>query len=531
MESKRTIIAIVLIMVLWSAYSIFFPPKQSEQNVVTEDNAATEVVPDNKVTAVEQATLGSSVAVTEQVADFPHRQIKVSSENFVYILDSMGASVSSVELTQYKETHDEDSADKFLFSDDNPNTFILTGADGLYLPESTNYALAEGTPDEITVYNDSSDVTFIATVNGIQVTKTYRFNADNYNFELFVTVTNLSDTIQQGRVNLSHKHNHIEDDKSQARSFYGPVSYASSKLIEDKTKNLESAKIYPETTTWSGYMTKYFISAVAPADNFDTVKVSYNQTYVENLFTSKSFSLNPAASVNIAYSAYIGPKEIEHLTAADHNFVESIHYGFLQPLSKPLMSVLRFFYSYLGNYGFAIILLTLCIKLIFWPLTQKSYKSMRGMQKLQPEMKKIREKYASDKQKMNQEIMKFYKEQKVSPLGGCLPMVIQIPVFFALYSALMGSIELRHAPFLLWITDLSSKDPYYVTPIIMGITMFLQQKMTPTSLDPTQEKLMLFMPIIFTVMFLNFPSGLVVYWLINNLLTILQQYLIRRQTS
>ncbi len=531
MESKRTIIAIVLIMVLWSAYTIFFTPKQSEQNVVTDDSTATEVVPAKQESASASAAVDSTLPVAEQTADIPHRQIKVISDNYVYILDSMGASVSSVELTRYKETHDEDSADKFLFSDENPNTFTLSGSDGLYFPESINYALLEGTPDEITINNDSSDVVFVATVNGVQVTKTYRFNAANYNFDLLVGIVNISDKIQQGRINLSHKHNHIEDDKSQARSFYGPVSYSSGKLIEDKTKNLDTAKIYPENTVWSGYMTKYFISAVAPVDNFETVRVSYNQTFVENLFTSKSFSLNPGNASNFSYSAYIGPKEIEHLTAADHNFVESIHYGFLQPLSKPLMSVLRFFYSYLGNYGFAIILLTVCIKLIFWPLTQKSYKSMRGMQKLQPEMKKIREKFASDKQKMNQEIMKFYKEQKVSPLGGCLPMVIQIPVFFALYSALMGAIELRHAPFLLWITDLSAKDPYYVTPIIMGVTMFLQQKMTPTSLDPTQEKLMLFMPIIFTVMFLNFPSGLVVYWLINNLLTILQQYLIRRQTS
>ena len=154
---------------------------------------------------------------------------------------------------------------------------------------------------------------------------------------------------------------------------------------------------------------------------------------------------------------------------------------------------------------------------------------MKGMQKLQPEMKRLKEKYGSDKQKLNQEMMAFYKEHKVNPLGGCLPMLIQIPVFFALYRVLLASIELRHAPFILWITDLSAKDPYYVTPLIMGVTMFLQQKMTPTNMDPTQEKIMLMMPVVFTFMFLNFPSGLVIYWLVNNLLTILQQYLIRRQ--
>lgn len=156
---------------------------------------------------------------------------------------------------------------------------------------------------------------------------------------------------------------------------------------------------------------------------------------------------------------------------------------------------------------------------------------MKGMQKLQPEMQKMREKYGSDKQRLNQEMMSFYKENKVNPLGGCLPMLIQIPVFFALYQVLLGAIELRHAPFMLWITDLSAKDPYYITPIIMGATMFIQQKMTPTNMDPNQAKIMLMMPVVFTFLFLNFPSGLVVYWMVNNLLTILQQYLIKRQTD
>jgi YidC/Oxa1 family membrane protein insertase len=229
------------------------------------------------------------------------------------------------------------------------------------------------------------------------------------------------------------------------------------------------------------------------------------------------------------YTAYFGPKQSEFLVASGHQFDKAIDYGFFHPLAKPLMVVLKFFYGFIGNYGFAVILLTICIKLIFWPLTQKSYKSMKGMQKLQPEMKKMREKYGNDKQKLNQEMMAFYKENKVNPLGGCLPMVIQIPVFFALYRVLLGSIELRHAPFMLWITDLSARDPYYVTPLIMGVTMFIQQKMQPTNMDPTQAKIMLMMPVVFTFMFLNFPSGLVLYWLTNNLLTILQQYLIRRQ--
>lgn len=257
--------------------------------------------------------------------------------------------------------------------------------------------------------------------------------------------------------------------------------------------------------------------------------ISFNNNNIYNKFISRFFNIDNGESVNFKYSSYFGPKKKEYLSKSGNQYEEAIHYGFFHFLSQPLMTVLKFFYKYIGNYGFSIILLTVCIKILFWPLTQKSYSSMKGMQKLQPEMKKLREKFGDDKQRLNQEMMKFYKEHKVNPLGGCLPMVIQIPVFIALYRVLLEAIELRHAPFMLWLTDLSAKDPYYITPLVMGATMFLQQKMTPTNMDPTQEKLMLMMPIVFTFIFLNFPSGLVIYWLTNNILTIFQQYLIRRQ--
>jgi YidC/Oxa1 family membrane protein insertase len=221
--------------------------------------------------------------------------------------------------------------------------------------------------------------------------------------------------------------------------------------------------------------------------------------------------------------------DLDILGAVDHQLAEVVDFGFFSPIAKPLLFVLKFFYGFLGNYGLAIILLTAIIKLLFWPLTQKSYTSMKSMQKLQPEMQKIRDKFKNDRERLNKEIMELYRKHRVNPLGGCLPMLVQIPVFFALYKVLMEAIEVRHAPFYFWIQDLSAKDPYYITPIIMGATMFIQQKMTPTTMDPTQAKLFMLMPVIFTFMFLNFPSGLVIYWLVNNLLTIGQQALINRK--
>ncbi len=225
-------------------------------------------------------------------------------------------------------------------------------------------------------------------------------------------------------------------------------------------------------------------------------------------------------------------KKARYLEKLPNNLGAAINYGWLDFLAKPLVIALNYFYKYTHNYGIAIIILTIVIKILFWPLSHKSYKSMEQMKKIQPLMQQLKEKYKDDKQKLNEEMMRLYKTYKINPAGGCVPMLLQIPVFIALYEALLSAIELRHSPFIyhlpftniVWLADLSAKDPLYITPIFMGITMFIQQKMTPTSGDPTQAKLMLLMPIFLTFLFLNFPSGLVVYFITNNILSIIQQW-------
>ena len=239
-----------------------------------------------------------------------------------------------------------------------------------------------------------------------------------------------------------------------------------------------------------------------------------------------------------------GRKTILVLQPLGFELDRAVHFGFFDIIAKPLLWVLRFFNGFFHNYGWSIIVLTILIKILFWPLTHKSYKSMKDMQKIQPKIAKLREKYKDNREKLNQETMALYKTYKVNPMGGCLPMIIQIPVFFALYSLLGYAIELRHAPFLLWINDLSAPDrlsigiqlPYVgngipVLTLLMGASMFIQQKMTPTTGDPTQAKMMLFLPVIFTFMFINFAAGLVLYWLVNNILSIGQQYYINKYTN
>jgi YidC/Oxa1 family membrane protein insertase len=226
----------------------------------------------------------------------------------------------------------------------------------------------------------------------------------------------------------------------------------------------------------------------------------------------------------------LGPKDYDIMKALNVGLENAIDFGsWIKWLAIPLLFVLKFIFQYVHNYGIAIIILTILIKIIFWPLGNKSYKSMKEMQKLQPKMQELRQKYKDDKPRLSQETMALYKTHKVNPLGGCLPILIQIPVFFGLYKVLLYAIELRHSPFYFWIQDLSAKDPYYITPIIMGATMLVQQKMTPTMGDPMQAKIMLIMPVVFTFLFLNFPSGLVIYWLFNNIISIGQQMYINKR--
>jgi YidC/Oxa1 family membrane protein insertase len=225
----------------------------------------------------------------------------------------------------------------------------------------------------------------------------------------------------------------------------------------------------------------------------------------------------------------VGPKEYDRLKAEGVGLETAINVGsWMKWLAFPFLLLMQFLYTYVGNYGWVIIIITVLTKIIFWPLGNKSYKSMKEMQKVQPKLTEIKERYKDDKQKMNAAVMELYKSHKINPLGGCLPVVIQIPVFIALYQLLSYAIELRHAPWIGWIQDLSAKDPYYITPIIMGATMLVQQKMSPPMGDPMQQKMMLLMPVVFTFLFLNFPSGLVIYWLFNNILSIGQQYYINK---
>jgi YidC/Oxa1 family membrane protein insertase len=324
----------------------------------------------------------------------------------------------------------------------------------------------------------------------------------------------------------------IGQHKGEGRyEVYGPSTLVEDKVKIDKLEDVQKTPVqYDKSIVWSAFSDKYFTDVVI-AEKGSIASVRMTQPAADLLvrdIASPMLSVAPGQVAAVDYAVYYGPKDLDILKMQGNRLQEVIDYGWFGPIAKPLIYSIKYFYKYTGNYGLAIIIITCILKLVFFPLTHKSYKSMKDMQKLQPKMTELKEKFKNDRDAMNKAVMELYKTHKVNPLGGCLPMIVQIPVFFGLYRALMYSIELRHAPFYFWITDLSAKDPYYVTPIIMGATMFIQQKMTPTNMDPIQAKMMLALPIVFTFMFLNFPAGLVIYWLINNVLTIAQQMYINK---
>lgn len=376
-----------------------------------------------------------------------------------------------------------------------------------------------------------------STTGGLEVSRGYRLFDDEYRFEMEVRIKNPRAEPRKVRVALTW-FGMVE--QSRSRAFAGPVAMVNGQVKEIKEKKFkEEAFLLSGDVQWFGSSVcgknvpnkkPFFVSLIVPRENEGTsLKIGLSKekvAYSRMVYPVRSI---PAGG-EVVYSSelYLGPKVIPLLKEMGAGAEKVVSYGWFSAIAKILLLFLNFTHKITKNYGVDIIIISILLKILFWPLTRKSYRSMKEMQKVQPEMAMLREKYKDDKARLNKEMMDLYKRRKVNPLGGCLPMVVQIPIFFALYWALMGSIELRHAPFILWISDLSDKDPIYISPILMGASMVWQQKMTPAVGDPRQAKMMMLMPVVFTFLFLSFPAGLVLYWLVTNLLTIGQQYSINK---
>ncbi|WP_303722375.1 membrane protein insertase YidC [Malonomonas rubra] len=529
-NNKNVIIAILLMVSVW----MFFNPGKQPEAPVADETAVTSAVSSE----TEQPAAPASLAVAEPVLSAkPAPETKVLLDTPLYTVEfnSLGAKITTLQLHHYTETASADSPQVKVVDAATPRlaTLSLQGKNGITLAADTAYALLSP-PDKTSLSGaDQVELTFRTSVNGLIVDRIFTLRGDSYVIGVQTLLRNTGTAEVNGELELSLQQQWDDKAKSDMVVFNGASSLVDGSLEQVKVDDLkEKSPSYGSGTVWTSFETKYFMSALIPeAGASEKVRVLREGNTIFNVMTTPFFKLAPGASSSFSYQSYFGPRDEKVLESVGYQLSEAISFGWFTPIAVPLLKTLKFFYGYIGNYGVAIILLTLIIKLIFWPLTHKSYASMKSMQKLQPEMTKIKERFKNDRQRQGQEMMELYKKHRVNPMGGCLPMVIQIPVFFALYRVLYQAIELRHAPFVFWLTDLSAPDPYYITPLIMGATMFIQQKLTPSTADPTQQKVMLIMPVVFTAMFLNFPAGLVIYWLVNNLLTIVQQLYIHRTMS
>ena len=520
---KRAIVAVVLSIAFLCGYYLLFPPPQKEipKKTVQETKTSAPVTTSTiKVVNDRVSTQTLPKATAEGVKD-----VIVDTDLYRAEFSSQGGSIKSIVLKKYKETNEVNGKQVALINEKDPALYALqTASAAVQLAPSTVFGVSE---NGLTVKNgEIRNLEFsYMSPQGVTLKKTYIVHGGGYDIGLVNEIINGGKEKISGNLQMIFPYQ-VQDKTRQSRfEISGPVTCAEDKLNTDTVKSLESKSRNYAKPEWTGFADKYFLSAVLAKDN-DIDSVNFTKApnnIINSTIYSPNFEIAPGQAYTLSYKIFFGPKDLDILKAQGDSLEKALNLGWFSAIAKPLLHVLVFFYKYTHNYGVAIIIITVILKILFFPLTHKSYKSMKEMQKLQPMMLELREKYKNDREALNRATMELYKTHKVNPLGGCFPMLVQIPVFFALYRALMSSIELRHAPFVLWITDLSAKDPYYITPIIMGATMFIQQKMTPSTMDPAQAKMMLAMPIVFTFMFLNFPSGLVIYWLVNNVLTIAQQ--------
>ncbi len=533
---KNFIIAIVLSAAILVGYNYLFPPFKAAPQVKAPAAAPVKLTAPapGQGPAPAAAAAPSPVVSLLGVSGAPIKDITIDTSLYSAVITTEGGTIKSFKLKKYPDDKGKPLEMVPPGEQIMPLALVPAGAtpaqaeNVIYSADKDSLTLANGARGTLTLTTQGQD--------GKSLTKTLVFRDGSYlidgSFELGgypSAVMYMGDGFGNiGALPLAGK-------GVKRYGYAGPMALVDGnkypktglfhwlgiKLGLEKPEG--PVKEYAGKKGWAAVMDTYFMAAVVPSG---PIKAILGQGTVETDIAGIQ-----SAGPSEKFQLYIGPKEYNRLKAADNELERAIDFGWFAFIAKPLFVALKFFYRMVGNWGWAIVVLTVVIKLVFAPLTHKSQKSMRRMQKLQPLFAELKEKYKGDPARLNKEMMELYKKHKVNPMGGCLPMLIQIPVFIALYRVLGNAIELRHAPFIFWLHDLSAKDPYYVLPIVMGVSMLVMQKMTPTTMDPKQNMIMMLMPVMMTFFFINLPSGLVLYFTVSNLLTMAQQFYINRFSS
>ncbi len=555
MDNIRFVLIVALAMIsimLWQAWQLDYGPKPpivatSESNL-TNSNA--------ELPAQDQASTEQNNQAVPVIEKAKSKTINVKTDVYNLEIDTQGGSLVNLDLTVYpvdkKNTSVDSVRNTFGFGasekDLAPIRLFDSNIEKLFLAQSglipstdadaianhhSIFSVGQNEFDLPAGQNTLSVPLSWTNNQGLTVEKIYTFTRGSYVIKLEQKIINNSDKNWSGRQYTQLLRIPYADPSGNSfiRTYAGGVVYTE----EDKYKKIQYSDMADNLNVsthggWSAMIQHYFASAwIPPVDQENSF---YSKALEDNKFVLGSYSpvVNVAPKTELALQAtlYAGPKIQPVLESVAKGLELTVDYGWLTIIAKPIYSLLNFIHSFIGNWGFSILGVTFVIKLLFFPLSASSYKSMAKMRKIQPRLKEMQERYADNRQLFNQKMMAMYKEEKVNPLGGCLPILVQIPVFISLYWVLIETVELRQAPFALWIQDLSSQDPYYLLPILYGITMKIQQGLNPPPIDPIQAKVMKMFPIVFTFFFLFFPAGLVLYWIMNNTLSIMQQWYITK---
>ncbi len=552
MDSQRLILVIALsfvLLLMWQAWNEDHAALLKAQNApaLTEGNAQRNDVPPGALQAPGKQDVPSSQA--SSLPNAPAQTggtIRLINDVLDLTINTQGGVVQRGDLLKYPVN---------LEQPDHP-VRLLNDAPGLFNVAQSGLRTTQGAaPDHYAAFKVEGDVFRLADgqdqisvplvweQDGIKVTKTFTLSRGSYAVKVTQNISNHSDKPWQGSQYRQLQRGPIDSSMALVYTYTGGV-YAGTqsngeRLPYQKTPLDELAKKPVDASLkdgWVAMIQHYFLSAWVPGDKDDFNRfysLTSTQGNGQPLYTlgmiSPAQSIAPGASHAFSSTLYLGPKIQDDLEKLATGLDLTVDYGMLHFIAKPIFWLLSLFHAWVGNWGWAIVLVTVLIKIVFYKLSESSYRSMANMRKLQPKLQTLKERYGDDKQKFSEEMMKLYRTEKINPLGGCLPMLVQIPVFIALYWVLVESVELRQAPWILWIHDLTARDPYFVLPILMGITMWLQHKLNPQPMDEMQRKVFAILPPVFTVFFAFFPAGLVLYWLVNNILSIAQQWVINKR--
>ncbi|MEA5096965.1 MAG: membrane protein insertase YidC [Burkholderiaceae bacterium] len=470
-------------------------------------------------------------AVEEKTAaPAPTEVVQIATDVVIADIDTAGGVIKRLELLKHKDKVDP-SKNMVLFDTESPRTYLAqTGLTGGKFPSHKTAFVAKPGARSL---GDADQVQLVleAEQGGVKLVKTFTFKRGDYTIGVKHDVTNLNKTPIEPSLYLQlvRDGDKPEGESKLASTFTGPAVYTDAdkfqKLDFEKIEKGKEEHANKADNGWVAMVQHYFVSAFIPPDKVE--REIYSSKVDTNLYAVGDIlplgAVAPGATASMDARLYAGPQDAVMLEKTAPGLELVRDYGWVTIIAKPIFWLLLQIQKVVGNWGWSIIWLTVLIKVLFVPLSAASYRSMANMKECQPKIEDIRERYKDDKPAMNKAMMDLYKTEKINPLGGCLPVVIQIPVFIALYWVLLASVEIRNAPWLGWITDLAMPDPWYILPVLMAVSMFVQQKMTPPPPDPTQAKVMMFMPLVFSVMFFFFPAGLVLYWIVNNLLSIAQQ--------